>query len=190
MGKERLDMVVEMKIFYNKLCNSLGLFKKIAFLSLLISILVLIISCDYQVSLYNTNVRDGIKVVNVDLIRYNSPNDILTDEMETFSSDYLETIARLSNDNLTEFLDKLAEISVISSKPKNNIKAPSGLGVLLTYEDNGFTIITSATLDENNVMYIGDFSSNSTLEYFESFIWNEGAVLFDNLVFEYFDYSL
>lgn len=163
--------------------------KRIGFFISLLLISIFLTACDYEVSLYNANVRGGLDVISIHLISYNSQNDILTYEMNIFIDDNLEKIERLDDDKLTQFLEDLSEITAISSKPKNNIKSPSGFGVLLTYEDNGFTIITLTTIDDNSVMYIGDFCSDKSLEYYESFIWNEVAQLFSSLLFDYFEYT-
>ncbi len=171
-----------------KISNTLNFIKKTAFLMMVILISAFLIACDYEVSLYNTNVRNGLEVVNVDLIRYNNQDDFIINEMNIFNSDYLEIIERLEEDKSNEFLDDLTTIGGISSKPKNNIKSPNGLGVLLTYEDNGFTIITVTTIDEDSIMYIGDFSSDSYLEHYESFIWSDVSDDFTDLLNDYFEY--
>ncbi len=190
MGKERINMVVKMNTTLY-LQNFLSKYsKKIIILFMMITCLIFLVGCDYEVNLYNENVRNGLEIIKIELVEYNLDFDYANNEMEKFEVNHIEVIDTLNNDLIDSFLEELSTIGGITSKPKNPIKSPCGIGVILTYEDEGVTILTVIEDCDDLIMYIGDYDQNLNLEYYESFIWAEVTDSFKDIISNYFEYNI
>jgi hypothetical protein len=174
----------------NKFLNVATNMKRIIIIFALCFPLIFLISCDYEIVLYDDYVREETEVVKVELITYDIDDTEIYIEMEVFNTEYLSIISILDTEVEDNFLSDLSSIGGIGSKPKDNINCPYGYGIKITYIDDGFTIITVSTVLEKDIMYVGHFNSELNLEYYNSFIWDEVTDSFNDLLFEYFEYSV
>ena len=164
--------------------------RKIIFIFSIGFSLAFLTACDYEIVLYGEYVREETEVTKVELIEYNVDMTHIYTEMEIFDIDLLSVISTLDFELQNDFLSDLSTLGGITSKPKNNINRPVGYGILITYVDEGFTIITVSNIEEEDVMYVGHFNSDLDLEYYNSFIWDEVTDEFKNIIYDYFEYSI
>jgi hypothetical protein len=149
---------------------------------------ILLSSCDYGYNLYHTNTRDGAEVVNIELIYYDkNDNDNELNNGE-FVLENLEVIESLSDNDIDIFLEQLSEIGGITSRKKQVMDFPNGTGIRITYEDNGFTLIT--VNNNADTIFVGDYDLNSNVEAYYGISWKEMINDFNSLISIYFDVNL
>lgn len=167
-----------------------NVFRKLILIITICLSLNFLTACDYEVVLYDEYVREETEVTKVELIEYNVDTTHIYTEMEIFDNDLLSVISTLDSELQNDFLSDLSTLGGITSKPKNNINRPVGYGILITYVDEGFTIITVSNIENEDVLYAGHFSSDLNLEYYNSFIWDEVTDGFKDIIYDYFEYSV
>lgn len=164
---------------------------KILILILLIGSVVLLTSCDYTYYIYhNTNGEDLFldkEVTSIELIEYKNPmieeNPLKDFE---FSSDKIEALETLEQENLIGFIEKISEIGGISSKLKNLLSSPHGKGIRITYNDDSFTLITVTNINGSECIFLGEYSAESKLGLQFGISWQDMIDEFKELINTYF----
>lgn len=145
-----------------------------------------LMSCDSGVVLYHDNIHEVSDVEKIELITYDSDENDIYNEMKTFDGNLLSIDNLLNDEEILSFISDLSNIQGIGGKYKHVTNQPHGQGVLITYIDGRFTIITSKTINDEDVIYIGEFKNDLSLDFYHSYIWSEGSDNFIDLLEEYF----
>lgn len=166
---------------------------KILLLGLIISCVVLLTACsqDYEYYLYHDYIRENTEVVEIKLIIYNDPiNTENSTEKTPYDVEKLETLETLNSDDNEKFLSELSEIGGLSSKLDQTINSPSGTGILIIYQDGGFTLITVANINDNDCIYVGHYDASANAEGSYGISWPEMIEDFKAIIMKYFDTSI
>jgi len=156
-------------------------------LVLIIGSVFLLTACDYEYYLYHGNIRVNTEVEKVELISYSHQNS--TDNSEDnllFDDDKLVLIETLDSNNNQAFLSELSEIGGLSSKLEQTIESPNGTGIMITYQDDGFTLITVSNENDVEAIFVGHYDANSNVEGFYGISWPDMIDDFKELINSYF----
>lgn len=157
---------------------------KISILLMLSVLLITLSACDYSYELYQSNTRNGEEVIKIELISYDEDTVNLELDPGYFSEADLVELETLPDDDYDKFLEGLSEIGGFSGKFENVSDFPDGVGVLLTYADDGMTVITvNSDLDR---IFVGNYDSDINLEMYYCIYWEDMIVDFVEVVNEYF----
>jgi hypothetical protein len=161
--------------------------KKILRLTLIFTFIFSCSACDYEYYLYHENIRKETRVSFIELINYNNP-DAQNNPLEKypFNVEYIEILEALSTDSVDGFLIELSEIGRLSSKGKNILNSPNGIGIRLTYHDNGFTLITVTVVNGEDSIFVGHYDASANIEGYYGISLQEMIDDFRVFVNEYF----
>ena len=165
--------------------------KHIMLLVLMIGSVFLLTACDYEYYLYHGNIRVNTEVEKVELISYSHQNS--TDNSEDnllFDDEKLVLIETLDSNNNQAFLSELSEIGGLSSKLEQTIESPNGTGIMITYQDDGFTLITVSNENDVEAIFVGHYDTSSNVEGFYGISWPDMIDDFKDLLVEYFDTNM
>jgi len=163
--------------------------KMLLIIAILISLMLT--SCDYEYSLYHTYIRDNTNVVSIEMINYDDPNSINDFPDNTlFNSEKLTVLEILNSNDQINFLDELSAIGGLSSKLKQTISSPNGKGLLVSYGDGGFSLITVTNINEVDCIYVGLYDSDNNVESFYGISWPEMIADFKSLILKYFEIDI
>ncbi len=164
--------------------------KSMCFL-LIIASVFLLTACDYEYYLYHDHIRINSEVKEIQLINYHNPFDTENSTENTiFDIEKLVVLETLNIDNNESFLSELSEIGGLSSKLEQTINSPNGEGILITYQDAGFTIITVSNINDNDCIFVGHYDANADIEGFYGISWPEMIDDFKAIIFKYFDTTI
>jgi len=153
----------------------------------LVIFIILLTACDYYYDLYHEYIREETEVTSVELIYYNNPtvkdNPL---EIYPFDLEQLEILEALNIDKIDCFLIEIENIGGFSSKLKEKLKSPNGDGIKLTYDDNGFTLITVTVINDIKIIFVGDYDADENIEGFYGISWPEMIDDFKFLINKYF----
>lgn len=161
-------------------------------LILLIGTVVLLAACDYTYYIYhNTNGEDLFldkEVTSIELIEYKNPiiEDNPLKDFE-FSSDKIETLETLEQEDIIGFIEKISEIGGISGKFKNLLSSPHGKGIRIIYNDDSFTLITVTIINGDECIFLGEYSAETKLGLTFGISWQEMIDDFKELINTYFN---
>jgi len=148
----------------------------------------LLIACDYEYYLYHEHIRQNTEVVQIDLINYNNPINTENPSVNTaIDIEKLVILETLSVDDNESFLIELSEIGGLSSKLEQTISSPSGSGILLSYQDGGFTLITVTKINDSDCIFVGHYDENANIEGFYGISWPDMIGDFRDLILKYFN---
>lgn len=133
--------------------------KRFTYVSMIILIMILLSSCDYSYHLFYS---EGKVVSTIELINYTHINGDEQIYAGEYDSNNIEVLEILDQTEIEVFIDELSKIGGISGKYKNIANNPCGFGILITYDDSSFTVIT---IDEPlKVIYLGEYDSESKVQ--------------------------
>lgn len=163
-------------------------FNKALSLIMFMFCIFLLTACDYEYYLYHDAIRKDTEVDRIELINYNSP-DAQENPLEIYQFDLerLEILEILNIDKIDSFLADIEEIGGLSGKLKQVLKSPNGVGIRLTYQDNGFTIITVTNINGIDAIFSGHYDADTNIEGTFGISWSKMIDDFKVLINGYFD---
>ncbi len=166
--------------------------KKTVCLVFLLIICCLFCSCDPGTYTIDKDTLD--KVVRIELIQYNNPNQKhfhtwVPDQfykLEPFNTDNATVLEVLPAEKNSEFLEAFSETDILHTYYAYN--SPKDICLRLNYENGDFLIIWANYVDGTYAGYIGEYSSDGTVLSF----WGSFSSLsyYENLVNEFFTCNL
>lgn len=164
---------------------------KILFVLILMFCITSLVACDYEYSLYHSAIHNETEVSNIELINYNNP-EAKNNPLKVFPFDLekLEVLEILHSNNIDKFLTDIEKIGGISSKLEHVLKSPTGSGIRITYQDNGFTIITVTNIGDVDAIFTGHYDSDANLEGSFGISWQEMIDEFKELINTYFEIKI
>ncbi len=146
-----------------------------------------IFSLERQYFLYDLNDREISEIVQISLVNYVNPvNEENPSENEQSDIEKLIILETLNSDEFGNFVSELSEIGGIAGTFPEIVSSPNGTGILITYQDGGFTLITVSQVNDDDCIFWGDYNSNETIEYSFGISWSEMITDFKTLIFSYF----
>jgi hypothetical protein len=142
---------------------------------------------DYEYYLYYQNDRDISEIEQISLVNYLNPlNEENPSENEQYDVDKLEILETLNSDEYGNFLSELSEIGGIAGKIPEIVNSPNGTGILIKYQEGGFTLITISTVNDDDCIFVGRYNTNSIIEDYFGISWPEMISEFRTIIFAYF----
>ena len=164
---------------------------KLLVLLLIVCATFLLYACDYEYYLYHENIRKNTEVVQIDLVKYTNPSyEENQSENTLFDVEKLEVLETLNSEDNLNFLSELSEIGGLSGKFPETVNSPNGTGILITYQDGGFTLITVSKVYDIDCIFVGHYNENASIEGFYGISWQDLINQFRALILEYFDTEL
>jgi len=166
---------------------------KIFFLFLTLCLSFLLIACgifalERQYFLYDLHDREISEIVQISLVNYNNPvNEENQSDNEQYDVEKLIILETLNSEEYEDFLSELSDIGGIAGTFPEMINSPNGMGILITYQDGGFILITVSNENDDDCIFWGSYSSNATIDYFFGISWQEMIDDFEALIVKYFD---
>ncbi|XMB72157.1 hypothetical protein RJI07_08615 [Mycoplasmatota bacterium WC30] len=102
----------------------------------------------------------------------------------------LEILETLNEDEIDSLTTELSEIGGLSSKLEQTIDSPKGKGILITYVDNGISLITVTNIDGIDCIFVGHYDADRNIEHSYGISWQEMIDDFKNVVQSYFDFEI
>lgn len=147
-----------------------------------------IFSLERQYFLYDLNYRNISEIEQISLVIYGNP---IIDEDPSDNNQYdvekLTILKTLNSEEYEPFLNELSEIGGIAGTFPETISSPNGTGILITYQDGGFILITISSKNDDDCIFWGSYNSNATNDYYFGISWAEMIIDFKALIFAYFD---
>ncbi|HOW38430.1 MAG TPA: hypothetical protein P5154_01825 [Candidatus Izemoplasmatales bacterium] len=178
---EEMDIMKSPKIFLFLLilCLSFSLFSCGVF------------SLERQYFLYDLHDRDTSEIVQISLINYVNPqNEENPSQNEQYNVEKLIILETLNSDEFGNFVSELSEMGGIAGTFPEIVSSPNGKGILITYQDGGFILITVSQVNDDDCIFFGDYNSNGTFEYSFGISWSEMIADFKTLILSYFEVEI
>lgn len=143
---------------------------------------------DYQFYLYYLDDREISEIVQISMVNYVNPvNEENQSENAQYDVEKLIVLETLNSEDYEDFLGELSEIGGMAGRIPEVVSSPNGTGILVAYQDGGFTLITVSTVNDVDCIFWGDYNSNATPEYYFGISWPEMIDDFEALILKYFD---
>ena len=175
---EEINIMKSPKIFFlfSTLCFSFLLFACVNF------------AWDYEFFLYYLDDRDISEIEQISLVNYINPvNEENPSENAQYDVEKLIVLETLNSEDYENFLGELSEIGGLAGRIPEVVSSPNGTGILVTYQNGGFTLITVSTVNDVDCIFVGRYTSNATIEEYFGISWPEMINDFEALIDKYFD---
>jgi len=166
---------------------------KIVLLLLTICYSFLLFACgifviERQYFLYDLHDREISEIVQISLVNYINPVNVENQsDNEQYDVEKLIILETMNLEEYEDFLCELSDIGGIAGTFPEMINSPNGMGILITYQDGGFILITVSNVNDDDCIFWGSYSSNATIEYYFGISWQEMIDDFEALIVKYFD---
>lgn len=155
-----------------------------------------LISCGFfslerQYFLYDLHDREISEIVQISLINYVNPlNEENPSENEQYDVEKMIILETLNSEEFGNFVSELSEIGGIAGTFPEIVSSPNGKGILITYQDGSFILITVSQVNDDDCIFLGDYNSNNTIEYSFGISWSEMIADFKTLILSYFEVEI
>ena len=155
-----------------------------------------LISCGFfslerQYFLYDLHDREISEIVQISLINYVNPlNEENPSENEQYDVEKMIILETLNSDEFGNFVSELSEMGGIAGTFPEIVSSPNGKGILITYQDGSFILITVSQVNDDDCIFLGDYNSNNTIEYSFGISWSEMIADFKTLILSYFEVEI